>query len=105
MKWEKALAFEADLRRLSRAELETFRRFVRDDFVPAAERRAANPASGWPKKLRVRDVKVAPGIWELTWSFAGPDGRATFEWITFDGEPAIRWRRVGGHAILRDPAR
>ncbi len=43
--------------------------------------------------------------WEMTWSFAGPDGRATFEWITIDGEQAVRWRRVGGHEILNDPAR
>ena len=45
----------------------------------------------------------APGIWEMTWSFAGPDGRATFEWIRIAGEPGIRWRRIGGHAIFGQP--
>ena len=42
----------------------------------------------------------------MTWSFAGPDGRATFEWILIDGELAIRWRRIGGHEVfdaLTDP--
>ena len=105
MKWEEARAFQADLHRLSHAELKTFRQVVVDEFIPAAERYVANPAAAWPKKLRVKGVKSAPGIWEMTWSFASPDGRATFEWILIDGEPAIRWRRVGGHAILRDPAR
>jgi hypothetical protein len=51
----------------------------------------------------VKDVEGAPGIWEMTWSFAGPDGRATFEWIEIRGEPGIRWRRIGGHAIFGAP--
>jgi hypothetical protein len=104
LKWEKTPAFDADFQRLSQAEREVFRHVVRDEFVPAAERRAANPGSRWPKKLRVKGVKAAPGVWGLTWSFAGPDGRATFEWIKIDGEPALRWRRVGGHEIFRNPA-
>jgi hypothetical protein len=28
--------------------------------------------------------------WEMTWSFNGPDGRATFEWIAIDGELGLR---------------
>jgi hypothetical protein len=55
--------------------------------------------------LRVKDVEGARGIWEMTWSFSGPDGRATFEWVQVEGERAIRWRRVGGHGMLNDPAR
>jgi hypothetical protein len=105
LKWEVKPAFNADLRRLSQVELKLFRQVVIDEFIPAAERHVANPAAPWPKKLRAKGVKSAPGIWEMTWSFASPDGRATFEWILIDGEPAIRWRRVGGHAILREPAR
>lgn len=105
MKWEKTPAFDADLRRLTPDELKLFRAAVREHFIPAAEQRVADPAAPWPKKLRVRDVEGAPGIWELTWSFSGPGGRATFEWTTIDGESAIRWRRVGGHEIFKDPAR
>jgi hypothetical protein len=42
-------------------------------------------------------------IWEMTWSFSGPDGRATFEWVSLEGEIQIRWRRIGGHEIYRKP--
>lgn len=103
MKWQAAPAFEADLRRLSRDELERFRRFVRESFVPAAERRAGDRDAPWPKSLRVKAVRGAAGVWECTWSYAGPDGRATFDWVTIGAEPAIRWRRVGGHRIFHEP--
>ena len=104
MKW-RAAAFEADVRRLSAQELRLFRTVVREQFAPAADRFGADSAATWPKKLRVRRVAGAPGVWELAWSFSGPDGRATFEWVEIEGEPGIRWRRVGGHEIFRDPAR
>jgi hypothetical protein len=39
----------------------------------------------------------------MTWSFSGPDGRATFEWIQIGSEPGIRWRRIGSHAIFGEP--
>src|SRR5205814_116902 len=58
---------------------------------------------GLDEQGRVQAVRGVPGVWELTWSFAGPAGRATFELIAVDGEPAIRWRRVGGHEIFREP--
>ncbi len=61
------------------------------------------PALTWPASLRVRRVVAAPGMWEMSWSFSGPDGRATLEWVVIDGRPAIRWRRVGTHAVFRDP--
>lgn len=105
MKYQTTPAFDADVRRLSKGERELFLKVVGEAFVPAAERRAANPSSPWPKKLRVKAVAGATGIWELTWSFSGPDGRATFEWVAIDGEPGILWRRVGGHEIFGDPAR
>jgi hypothetical protein len=76
---------------------------VRKEFAAAAERVARG--GRWPTKVRVKSVEGAPGIWEMTWSFSGPDGRATFEWIEIDGEAAIRWRRIGGHRIFADPAR
>lgn len=103
MKFEVTPAFEGDWRRLTDSERVAFRSVVRDDFHPACERRRRDPAAPWPKRLRVRSVEGAPGIWEMTWSFSGPDGRATFEWVEIDGEPGIRWRRVGGHAIFGKP--
>lgn len=105
MKWQTTPAFDADLRRLSSDELKLFRAAVREHFVPASERHAVDPAARWPAGLRVKRVEGAAGIWEMTWSIAGPDGRATFEWIEIGGERAIRWRRVGGHRIFEDAAR
>ncbi|MDK1010209.1 MAG: hypothetical protein QGM46_07325 [Actinomycetota bacterium] len=50
----------------------------------------------------------AGAVFEMTWSFAGPDGRATWEWagvVDADGEkhPTVRWRRIGNHAIFKHP--
>ncbi|OGO55665.1 MAG: hypothetical protein A2Z32_03220 [Chloroflexi bacterium RBG_16_69_14] len=102
MKFEITDAFRADRKRLS----ETERRLVADvlpAFVAACDRYAEDPSTAWPASLRVKPVEGAPGIFEMTWSFAGPDGRATFEWIRIEDELAVRWRRIGGHAILREP--
>lgn len=104
MKYERTESFKRDYQRLNSSEREEFREAVRDSFVPAAEKLARQDGSNpWPAKLRVKGVKGAPGVWEMTWSFKDPDGRATFEWVRVDGEPAIRWRRVGSHAIFKDP--
>ena len=103
MKFELTPAFEGDWARLSKAERATFQKVVREEFHPACERRSFDPGAAWPSSLRVKAVQGAPGIWEMTWSFAGPDGRATFEWVEIRGEPGIRWRRIGGHAIFGAP--
>jgi hypothetical protein len=103
LKFELARSFEGDWRRLSADERALFRAVIRDDFNPACERRRVDPAAAWPKRLRVKAVEGAAGIWEMTWNFSGPDGRATFEWVEIDGEPGIRWRRIGGHAVLGEP--
>lgn len=103
MKFEQTARFRSDRAALDNAHFAAFRRVVIDQFVPAAERQTEQPGSAWPKGLRVKRVQGATGIWEMTWSFAGPDGRATFEWVEIDGEPAIRWRRVGSLAIFSDP--
>ncbi len=39
----------------------------------------------------------------MTWSFASPDGRATFELVTIGGELRCRWRRVGDHDVFEQP--
>jgi hypothetical protein len=53
--------------------------------------------------MRVKKVAEAEGVWEMTWSWNDPDGRATWEWTTLEGQAAIRWRRVGTHDILGKP--
>ncbi len=95
--------FETDVQALPRAHALLFVRVVADRFNPAAERVSRELGAPWPASLRVKRVVGAPGVWQMTWSFTGPDGRATFEWVDIQGERGIRWRRVGGHAIFRDP--
>lgn len=103
MKFETTAAFDGDWRRLGREGRARFRRVVMEEFHPACERRRLDRTTPWPRSLRVRSVVGTSGVWEMTWSFAGPDGRATFEWIDLDGEPAIRWRRIGGHEVFGEP--
>jgi hypothetical protein len=81
VKFELTPAFEGDWAPLSRDERATLERVVRE----------------------AKAVEGAPGVWELTSSFAGLDGRATFEWIEIDDAPGGRWRRIGGHAIYGAP--
>jgi hypothetical protein len=79
-------------------------RHVLPDFAAACDACAvAAGAYSWPSALRVKPMRSAPGIWELTWSFASPDGRATFEFVTDDDGLLVRWRRIGDHGIYRKP--
>ncbi len=55
------------------------------------------------KKYRIRILKNTDEIWELTWSYSRPDGRATFHIAEIDGEPTIVWRRIGDHYIFKQP--
>jgi hypothetical protein len=47
-------------------------------------------------------VQGYPGVWEMTWA---ADGRATFEYgqEIYPSEHHIIWRRIGTHAIFRQP--
>jgi hypothetical protein len=58
--------------------------------------------SGFRNGLRVKGVKGAAGIFEMTWA---DNGRATFEYgdAIVGGEPHIVWRRVGTHTIFDRP--
>lgn len=107
MKFERTNSFKSDYRGLSPREQELFKQAVRrfsdgcDKFVQT------NGRAAWPSSLRVKAVVGTRGIHEMNWSFSGPDGRTTWEWCTVAIEgvayPAVRWRRVGGHAIFVDP--
>lgn len=57
---------------------------------------------GFRKGLRVKGIKGASGIYEMTWA---SDGRATFEYgeSKVPGEPHVVWRRVGTHEIFDKP--
>lgn len=102
MKFETTPAFDSDYRRLKREHAAAFKAVVRDKFAPACDA-FANVGAPWPASLRIRSVRSAPGVLEMTWSFASPDGRATFELVTVDGELRCRWRRVGDHDVFKQP--
>ncbi len=103
MKFETTPAFDADYRRLKREHREAFRRVLKTKFIPACGALAADASAAWPSSLRVKSVQGAPGVLEMTWSFASPDGRATFELVTVGGEVSCRWRRIGDHAVFKSP--
>lgn len=50
----------------------------------------------WPRALRVHRIGVD---YSMTWSFAGPDGRALFRLAEVAGETVVVWLRVGNHGI------
>lgn len=107
MKYVRTDSFKADYRRLSDAEKDLFRNAVRDFNHGCDEFVRTRDPSAWPASLRVKAVRGAPGVWEMTWSFSGPDGRATWEWTTVAGDegvqPAVQWRRIGDHRIFKAP--
>lgn len=52
--------------------------------------------------LRVKGIKGAAGIFEMTWA---DGGRATFEYAdpVREGDARVVWRRIGTHAIFDEP--
>jgi hypothetical protein len=95
--------FDGDYRRLPPEH----RRLFRDQmpaFSAACDAYVAGPGGfRWPHALRVRRLVSAPGIWELTWSFSGPDGRATFDFVPLGSDRLVRWRRIGDHRVFGEP--
>lgn len=102
MKFETTPAFDADYRRLTAEHSAEFKKVVREKVVPACDVYANDPATPWSASLRVKPVRSARGVLEMTWSFANPDGRATFEFVTVDGELRVRWR-VGDYDVFKKP--
>jgi hypothetical protein len=105
VKFETNEEFLKDFKALSKREKPQFLDMVRK-INKAYEVHLASGGGDrvkWPAALRIKDVENAPGIWEVTWSFAGPDGRATFEFFNADGQLGIRWRRCGNHRIFSYP--
>lgn len=87
--------------------------FIRDYEALDPEQRAAFrravvrfiedlPTGRFRKGLRVKGIKGAPGLFEMTWA---DNGRATFEYgdQLSEGEPHIIWRRIGTHDVFDAP--
>ena len=96
-----ASRFPRDWARLTRAQRERFLA-ARDSFVADLKEMEAGRRSSFRRGFRVKGVKGAPGVFEMTWA---PDGRATFSWgeEKLPGQRHIIWRRCGGHEILDRP--
>ena len=99
MKFDTAPAFVRDLKRLTPEHRQLFRDAVHHHFLPAVAAGSFTGQPPWPPRLRIHQLDGS-SIYSLTWSFAGPDGRATFHLEKDDsGEPLLVWRRIGNHAI------
>jgi hypothetical protein len=108
VRFERTDLFKADYKRLSTSNRDLFRQAAREFNEACDQFNETNDPSSWPARLRVKSVVNAPGVFEITWSFSGPDGRATWEWITVTDthgvhHPGVRWRRLGDHKIFRSP--
>lgn len=88
--------FRADFKRLTPAQQSAFLLAVQQ-FVDDLQ-----AGDGFRNGLRVKGIQGVSGIFEMTWA---PDGRATFEYgpEVADGQPPVVWRRVGTHAIFKQP--
>ncbi len=96
MRYERADRFKSDWKALTDHERSTVLA-VLPRFNAAADDVATNGFDHhrWPSALRVHDIGGASGVWSMTFSFSGPDIRATSEWTALGTEPTLRWRRFG----------
>lgn len=103
MRYQTTPRFDADFKALKREHRRSFQDVI-PAFSEACDGFAEAPSTfRWPASLRVSRLRSAPGVWEMTWSFASPDGRATFEFVNVDGALLVRWRRVGDHSVYASP--
>ncbi len=103
MKFKTTPRFDKEFKSLGREHQEKFKALM-PAFNTACEGYVADRGGFiWPAALRVTPMVSAKGIWEMTWSFKGPDGRATFEFVQIDGEPGVQWRRIGRHGVFDEP--
>jgi hypothetical protein len=98
LKYQRTDSFKRDYKGLPEGSQDMFKAAVRSINQTYAIANKQWPIQ-WPATLRIKPTH-ASGVWEMTWSFASPDGRATFEFFEEDGEHGIRWRRVGDHRVL-----
>ncbi|MDD9375147.1 hypothetical protein M8Z33_00360 [Streptomyces sp. ZAF1911] len=87
--------FTTDLDHLTPEQRILFRRIVTRAFVPDLH------TGRFRAGLRVKGVRIAPGVYELTWA---PNGRATWSYgRELRHGRHIVWRRIGTHRILTWP--
>lgn len=103
MKFETTAAFDRDFTKLAKEHQLLFRTALREYFLPAVQAGAFTGRTTWPPRLRIHHLH-GTNVYSLTWSFASPDGRATFHLDTDgSGEAVLVWRRIGNHRIYNQP--
>ena len=104
MRYVRLPSFLADWNSLPEQERTLVKQWLAERFLPAVAAYESDPTGFvWPKSLRLERLGGAGGICAVSWSFAGPDGRATFEFAVMDGETVVVWRRIGHHDIYQRP--
>lgn len=103
MKFIRLPQFDADYSRLSAEERKKFKEMLRVMIDSCKEYEKSPQRYVWPASLRFERLTGTRNVCAITWSFSGPDGRATFHFDTVDGEIYLVWRRVGRHAIYKNP--
>lgn len=88
MKYRRLAPFAADYDHLPAEYQALFMESVHK--MIEASRGEPNHIPHWPASLRVKPVQGLAGVYEMTWSFAGPDGRATFDFVTEGGALILR---------------
>lgn len=94
--FEKLAQFDREFAKLTTEQRQAFRAAV---VMLVADLRARQ---GFRRSLRVKRVQGTTDVWEMTWA---PDGRATWQYGAeqVPGETHVVWRRIGTHAIFRQP--
>jgi len=87
-----------DWRKLTTQQKETFRKTVREAFIPDLDA----PDQPFRPGLRVKGVTAHPGVFKMT---RAPDGRTTFTYGAeqVPGKAHVIWRRIGTHSIFTPP--
>jgi len=103
VKFETTPRFDKDFKALPQEHQKAFFDLM-PDFNAACDGYAAtNDGFVWAKRLWVSKMISTRGVWEMTWSFASPDGRATFEFVNTPDGIRLRWRRIGDHGVFPEP--
>lgn len=94
--YERLPRFDRDYAALSEEQKAAFREAVKKFIDDLQSGRA------FRRRLRVKGIQRAEGIFELTWA---KNGRATFQYgeEIRAGHPHIVWRRIGTHDVLETP--
>jgi hypothetical protein len=103
VKFQTLPIFTREYQKLSAAEREKFREALSVFIAACKEFEQQRSSFDWPASLRFEKLIGFNEIYAITWSFRRPDGRATFQMKRQGGEIWIICRRVGRHAIYKNP--